>query len=812
MIRELRHALRMLRNSPGFSAIALATLALGIGAGTTIFSVFKGVVLDPLDYGEPERVVRLQTSWTGEPDAGISPAEYFDYRDELDVFSSLGVYAYASPSLTGEHVPERLRAAFVSSGVLPTLAAEPLVGRVFTAGEELPGHDVAILSHDLWQRRFGGAGAILGRTIILNGVARTVVGVLPEGFRMPEDYTAGDVTEVYLPLGIDRTTVPNRGSHFLAGVARLATGATVEGAAAAVDALAARMVARYPADYPGEMRFSATALPLADDVVGPVRPVLFVLLGAVGLLLLIASVNVANLLLARTDARHGEFALRTALGAGRARIVRQLVIESSVLAAAGGVAGALLATVCIEVLVALQPPNLPRIDSVGMDFRVLAFTTGVTALTGMLLGLVPALRATASRPAAALRDSGGRRASGRHGLRSGLVAGQIAIALVLLAGAGVIARSFMALVQVDPGYGTERVLTADLTVPDASYPGTPEVVGFFRTLTEQVSQLPGVAAAGAVSNLPLATRLGDLNFHIEGREEARDEVSPAADWQTATPGYFSAMEMALVRGRGIEHTDDADAPGAVVISESAAARYWPGDDPLGSRFRLGGGAAPGWVTVVGIVRDVRHAALDAPPRAQMYLPHAQFGYWDGGGPVRGLTIVVRAVADPAALASAVRQEVARLDPALPVADFRTMEQVVATSLARPRMLMLLLASFAVVALALGAIGVYGMMAYAVGRRTREMGVRLAVGARPVAIAGLMLRSTFAVAAAGIGVGLVVALLLTRLLSGIVYGVAPHDPATFAGVSLGLLAVAVLAAWIPTRRATRVDPATVLRHE
>ncbi len=812
LFREVRHALRTLRKSPGFSAVAVATLALGIGASTAIFSVFAGVLLQPLDYGDPERIVRLQTSWAGEPDAGISPAEYFDYRDGLDVFSSVGVYAYTSPSLTGGEAPERLRAAFVSSGLLPTLSPELLLGRAFTAEEEEPGHDVVILSHDLWQRHFGSAGDVLGRTLVLNGVARTVVGVLPEGFRMPEDYTAGMATDVYLPLGIDRTTVPNRGSHFLAGVARLAAGVTVERAATGVGTLAGRMVEHHPADYPAGMRFSATALPLADDIVGAVRPALLVLLGAVGLLLVIASANVAALLLARTDARRGEFALRSALGAGRGRIVRQLIVEGTVLAVAGGAAGALLATACVELLVALQPPNLPRIGSINIDLRVLGFATAVTAVSGLLLGLAPALQATALRPAVALRDGGGRSTRGRYGLRTGLVVGQIAIALVLLVGAGLLARSFLALTSVDPGYGTEQVLTADIAVPAASYPGTPEVTGFFRSLTDRLAELPGVAAAGAVSNLPLATQLGDLNFHIEGRDTAPDEVSPAADWQTVTPGYFAAMQMVLLRGRGIEHTDDADAPGAVVISETAAERYWPGEDPIGRRFRLGGGAAPGWVTVVGIVRDVRHAGFDAAPRSQMYLPHAQFGFWDDGGPVRSLTLAIRTVGDPAAVASAVRREVSALDPALPVSTVRTMEQVVSASIARPRLMMLLVTAFAAVALVLGAVGVYGVMAYIVACRTREMGLRLALGARPPELAALVLRRTLGIAVIGIGGGLALALGVTRALTGILYGVAPTDPATFAAVPLLLGAVALVASWLPVRRAARVDPATALRHE
>jgi putative ABC transport system permease protein len=812
LIREVRFALRMLRKSPVFTLVALVTLALGIGANTAIFSVVDGIVLQPLDYANPERIVRLQTSWASEPDADISPAEYFDYRDQLDVFAAIGVYAFSSPSITGDGEPERLRAAFVSSGMLPALGVQPLFGRTFTDEEESPGHDVVILGHDLWQRRFGSSDEVVGQTVVLNGRARTIVGVLPHGFRMPEDYANGELTEVYVPLGIDRTTVQNRGSHFLKGVARLAPNVTVDRAAAQVRALAVRMLERYPDDYPADMQFAATALPLADDVVGPVRPALFVLFCAVGFVLLIACANVANLLIARAEARQSEFALRAALGAGRSRIIRQLIVESVVLATAGGVLGVLLAIVCTELLVALQPPDLPRIDSVAIDFRVLAFTAATTTLTGLLLGAMPAFQATGAQPAAALHEGSGRSTGSRQKLRAGLVVGEIAFALVLLIGAALLARSYAELRSVDPGYRVEQVLTTEVTVPPAIYRGAPEVTGFFRQLLDRVSQLPGVAAAGAVSNLPLATRLGDLNFDIEGREKGQGDVSPAADWQTVTPGYFRAMDIALLHGRGIEYTDDARAPGVVVINETAAQRYWPGEDPVGTRFLLGGGAAPGWVTIVGIVRDVRHAAFDDPPRAQMYLPHEQFRFWDGGGPVRGLTLAIRTVGEPASVAGAVRREVGALDPALPISNFRTMEQVVSASVARPRLMMLLLATFAAVALVLGAVGVYGTMAYLVGRRTREMGIRLALGARPRQVAGLVLCRSLALTASGIGIGVIIAAGLTRSLSGMLYGVAPTDAAMFVAASLILGAVAMFAAWVPIRRATRVDPTVVLRHE
>ncbi|HEX2139627.1 MAG TPA: ABC transporter permease [Woeseiaceae bacterium] len=810
-MHNVRHALRMLRKSPGFTAVALVTLALGIGANTAIFSVVNGVVLQPLDYAQPERIVRLQTSWAGEPDAGISPAEYFDYRDELDVFSSLGVYAFSSPSITGGDRPERLRGAFVSSGVLPALGARPVLGRTLTAEEELPEHDVAIIGFDLWQRRFSGAEDIVGSRVTLNGSPRTIVGVLPAGFRMPEDYTDGQATEVYLPLGIDRTTIPNRGSHFLAGVARLAPGVSVEDAATAVRALAGRMVEQHPGDYPADMQFAATAFPLAEDVVGPIRPALFVLLCAVGLVLLVACANVANLLIARAEARRGELALRTALGAGRGRILGQLVVESLVLAGLGGVLGVALAAGGIELLVALQPPDVPRIDTVTIDWRVLVFTAATTGFTGVLLGILPALAASRTDPAAALHDGGGRATGGRQPLRAALVIGEIAAALVLVIGATLLVRSYAELSEVDPGYRVDGVLTTDLSLAPSDYADA-DVSPFFARLLERIGELPGVTAAGAVSNLPLATDLGDLNFEIGGRETPDDAVSPKADWQAVTPDYLDALRIPLISGRGIEPTDGVDAPGVVVLNETAALRYWPGENPLGQRILLGGGAAPGWVTVVGVVRDVRHAGFDEPPQSQMYLSHEQFRFWDNGGPVRGMTLVVRTPGEPTALAGAVRQAVADIDPALPLGEFRTMDQVVSESLARPRLMMSLLAVFAAVALVMGAVGIYGVMAWLVGRRTRELGIRLALGARARDVAGLVLKQSFALTAAGIAAGLAIAAVVTRALGGMLYGVTPLDGWTFVAVPLTLAAVALLAAWIPTWRASRIDPNTVLRHE
>lgn len=812
---DLRYAGRTLLRSPGFTLVAVLTIALGVGASTAIFSVVDSVLLRPLPYPEPDRLVQLTHAWDGEPEGELSPAEYFDYRERLESFSRMGVYATGPVNVTGGEVPERLEAGYLSAGTFPTLGVAPALGRTFSPAEDAPGGDaVAVLSHGLWTRRFGAARDVIGTRIVLGGSPVTVIGVMPPEFRLPTDLAAGEAAEIYVPLGIDRATIPNRGSHFLNGVARLRPGVSVEAGAREVAAMAAAFVREFPDEYPEQMQFSATAQPLAHAVLGDVRPVMWVLAGAVGFVLLIACANVASLLLARADRRQRELSVRAALGAGRGRLVRQLFLESLVLALVGGAAGLLLAVGATEALPLLHPPSLPRLHDVRVDPGVLVFALGASLASALLFGLAPALHSARAGIHATLKEGGRGQTAGsaRHRFRSVLVAAEIALAVVLLLGAGLLMRSLLALYRVDPGFRTEHVLTMGLSLPAGDYPGADEVVPFYRELTGRIEALPGVRAVGAVTNLPLTGTLGDLNFQIEGREVPEGGVSPRADWQVVTPGYFDAVGMRLLRGRGIEPRDDREAPGAAVINQALAEQYWPGEDPIGERLLLGGGAGPGWVTVVGVVGDVRHAALSEPPRPEYYLPHAQFRFWNGGEHVRSMTITARTRGEPMELAAAIRREIRALDPNLPISEVRTLEQVRAESVAQPRFLSVVLGAFAAVALLLAVVGIYGTLAYLVSQRTHEIGIRMALGAHTAEITRMVVGRGVAVGAAGVAVGLAGALALTRVLAHLLFGVTTTDPVTYVVVPVVLIAAALLASYLPARRAARVDPMVALRAE
>ena len=811
-LQDVRFAVRALRRRPGFTLVVLLTLALGIGATTAMFSVVDGVLLRPLPYGAPERVVRVWNAWTDTPDAALSPAEYFDLRAQVPELATLGVYAPTTATLTGDGEPERFPAAAANAALWPALGVAPALGRVFGADEDRPGAArVAVLGHALWQRRFGGDPAVLGRRLLLNGQPHTVVGVMPASFALPEDFAAEEPAALYVPFGLHPDSVANRGSHFLRAVGRLADGVTLERANATLATVAARMVQQYPDDYPADMRFSTRVEPLRESVVGDVRPALLVLFGAVGCVLLIACANVASLHLARTDARAAELAVRSALGAGRARLARQLMVESLVLAAAGGALGLLVGWAATRALVRLRPADVPRLDAVGIDLRALAFTAAVVLVTALAFGLFPALRASRLGLRDAARGSSRGATAGPRLLRRALVVAEVSLALVLLAGAGLLGRSFARLLDVDPGFRAAGVLTARLTAGATTYPETAQLFTLYDRLLAQLAAAPGVAAVGAASHLPLANPLGDLNFVIEGRPVPEGEVSPRADWQVVTPGYLDAMGMRIVRGRGIERTDRDGAPGVVVINEATARRYWPGAEALGQRFTLGGGAGPGVVTVVGIVADVRHGGLDQPPLPQMYLAHEQFRFWGSGAPVRSMSVAIRAD-DPAAAAAALRRAVRALDAQMPIGELRTMDAVRSRALAQPRFTMLLLTLFSCAALALAAVGIYGVMAHAVTHRTREIGIRIALGARQASVAGMVLRQGMLLALLGVAIGLAGALALTRLLRSLLYEVSPTDPLTLGAGVLFLGAVALLASWLPARRASRVDPMIAMRGE
>ena len=813
---DLRQAARSLRRTPGFAIAAVLTLALGIGATTAVFSVVNGVVLKPLPYPDPDRLVAAWNAWDDTPRGGISPAEYFDYLDRVDAFAHFGVSASGVSALTGSGPPERLPTGYVSYGVLPALGVAPQIGRPFRADEDGPDGRAVILSDGLWERRFGRDRGVIGRRLVIDDIVHTVVGVMPPGFRLPVDFDAPDAAQLFLTLGLDRRTLQGRGSHFLNGVARLRAGVSPEQASARLALVAEGFTRELPAQYPPAMRFTALVLPLHEDVVGDVRPVLLTLLAAIAFVLLIACGNITHLFLSRGERRRGEFALRIALGAGRARIVRQTLAESTLVAVLGGIAGLVLAVAGTRALLALSPPDLPRIDAITVDARVLAFGLAASLAVGIVVGLIPALRNGGVRRNAAVGEDG-RGVVGatphRHRLRQVLIASEVALAIVLTLGAGLMVRSFLRILAVDPGYRTEGVLTASVTLPPSAYPDGERTAAFFVSLLDRLRAQPGVVAAGGVAGLPLTNPRGDLNFQIEGRENAPGERSRRADWQVVTPGYLQAIGMRVLQGRGIEPSDRANTPGVVVLNDAAARLHWPDGDAIGGHLRLGGNAGPGLVTVVGVVNDVRHGTLRAEPRPEMYLAHTQFRFWGTGTePVRSLTLVARTSGDPEQFSSTIRREVAALDPALPVDAVRSMQAVRSAAVAADRFLSLLLSIFAALALMVTLVGVYGVMAYSAAQRRREIGVRVALGARPSSVLVLMLGHGLTPAVIGIGAGLAGGMALTGALRAQLYGVTPYDAPTALAVTALVGLVAFLACVVPAARAARVDPITALRSD
>ena len=813
---DLRFALRGLLRRPGFTAVVVLTLALGIGANSAIFSVVNGVLLRPLPYDRPGAVATLWVRWPGNPQGELSQPEYWDLREQSRSFTRLAAYASGSLTLTGSGDPERLRTGFMSGDALPLVGVAPARGRAFTPDDDRPGAPVTVLLSDgLWRRRFGADPGVVGQKVILDDQPTTIVGVMPPGFQLPTHY-AGAGMEIWAPLQLDPSIDRSeRGWHWVNVMARLRPGVNIASASLEVGALARRMRDTYPDEY--KPTFGGFAVIAADDLVGEVRPAILVLLGAVGLLLLIACANVAGLLLARAEARQREIAVRTALGAGAGRLVRQLLTESVVLALAGGAFGALLADWGVRALVAAAPPTLPRLEAVGTDGWVLGFTLVVSLVTGILFGLVPALQASRPDLTAALAE-GGRSGSsaGRQRFRRGLVVAQIALALMLVTSAGLLIRSFVRMRGVDPGFDPSHLLTAEVELSSVRYDTSAKIRAFYSELVHRLQTLPGVRSAAAVRALPMTGRLeiGDWSFVVEGRHAnppvPADRIN--ADWQALTPGYFETLRIPVLRGRGIEEQDRTDATPVVVINRTLARQAWPGEDPIGRRILLGGGDVDSvWRTVVGIVGDVRHRGLTATPRPEMYLPHAQFPAGTGTAQ-RTLRIVLRSQGDPAALAGPLRAALAELDPAVPLVDVQTMEQALGAWAAERRLTMILVAAFAALALALGAVGVYGVMAHLVVQRTREIGIRIALGAVPREILALVIGQGAWLAVAGVALGVAGALVASRLLGGLLFEVTPTDPATYAGTALTLLGVAAIAALVPALRATRTDPVEALRSE
>ena len=825
LLQDLRQGLRMLVKSPGFTVVAMLTLALGIGANTAIFSVVNAVLLRPLLYKDSPSLVNIWGKFEkdGLPQNWISEPEFWDLMAHNESFSQIAAYSLGGrANLTrADGPPVQVSEANATADVFPMLGIAPVLGRSFSPEEDQPGHShYVLLSYELWQSQFGGDASIVAKSIQLDGETYSVVGVLPKEFSL------GGKQDLWVPLGLDRVKPGSRGSHYLHMVARLKPGVDFAQGSAALTRLAGDLRRAYPGSYgPEQKNFDMYIMPVKEQLVGKLRPALFVLLGAVAFVLLIACANVANLMLARASAREKELAIRAALGAGRGRLVRQLMTESLVLGLAGGLLGLLLAYWGVDALRALAPANTPRLDEIRIDLAVLAFTFSVSLITGLFFGLAPAWHVARTDLRETLNEAGrGTSATGGSlHLRSWLVISEIALAVLLLVGAGLLMRSFSRLLEVSPGFQTQHLLTMELSLPEKTYPDGAPVQKFFTELMARVKTVPGIQAAGAVSQMPLTDSYtsGSVFFEdtsipdIPRLQQLGNLPYLEIDQRAATSEYFQAMEIPLVHGRLVSDADDASAPLVALVDTDFAHRFWPHRDAIGQRVAIDTipnvkPAAPRWRTIVGVVGHVKHYGLDVEGREQIYFPHKQplFGVFAP----RDMTLAVRTSLDPASVTSAIREQVFSIDKDLPLYNVATMDQLVSNSLAQPRLNLSLLVAFAVLALGLAAVGVYGVMAYAVTQRTQEFGIRMALGASP----GNVLKQVFLeggrLAALGLALGLIAALALTRVMASLLYGVKPSDPVSL-GVAAALLAVVAFAAcYIPARRATRVDPLVALRYE
>lgn len=815
ILQDLRYAARLLLRTPGFTLLAALTLALGIGANAAIFSVIDAVLLRPLPYGQPERLVFLYTQfpemsfdrfWTSAP-------EFLELRQKSKGFlEELGAYTTGASNITGEQ-PVRVKTARISAGLFDVLQVKPELGHVFTAKDDLPNTEpVLVLSHELWKTAFGGERSVIGRRVQVDGVDRTVVGVMPPGFDV-----GNERVEAWVPLALDPAKPGNRAGHYLYMIGRLKPGMGMTPARSALAGLVGRWKNELPDEHTPTLEdhpIKMTAL--LDDLVGNVRAKMWLLMGAVGLVLLIACANVANLLLARAEARQKEIAVRTALGAARGRLIRQFLTESVLLSLIGGAFGLLLAVWGVKALVATNPDAIPRAGEIGIDARVLLFTLGVSLLTGILFGLAPALHSRASVLFAILKEGGQRTTAGarRQLLRRALVVAEVALAATLVLVGGLLIRSFWLLLQVDPGFDPRGVLTFQIALPDARYPDDRQVIAFYQRLLDQVQALPGVQSAAAAWGLPPKRDLLANDTEIEGVPGPPAGPPQNIDyWQGVTAGYLDTMKIPVVAGRGFLPSDGAGTPGVVLVNETTAKLFWPGQDPIGKRLR--GPAPPDqplpWLSVVGVVKDVKQGGLEAKTGTEVYFLHSQMPETIGFT-TDDMYLVIRTAGDPLALVASVRDRVRALDPTLPLAQVRSLERVVFESVAQPRFMTRMALLFAVVALALAAVGTYGVLSYSVEQRTQEIGVRMALGAQARQVLGMVLGQGARLVAVGLVVGIVGALALRSILAGMLFGVAPTDPTIFASVVVVLSAVSLAACYLPARRATRISPMVALREE
>ena len=805
LARDLRHGARLLWKAPGFTTVALAALALGMGATSAIFSVVDAVLLKPLPFRDPQRLLAI---WESNPaqnlkELFVTPSDFLEWRNQSRALEALAaledVHANLTAGPNGYIEPEELRAERVTANLFPLLGVQPVVGRAFSSDEDQPGRaNYALLSHSLWQRRFGGDLSIAGKAIRLRDRSYTVVGVLPAGFSVLDS-----AVDVWIPLGLDPHDARTAGSHFLTVIARLKPGVGIDRARTEMDIIGSRLEQANPALDKG---WRPVLVPLREELVGNVRPALLVLLAAVGFLLVMACVNVANLLLARSAARQKEIAIRTALGAGRGRIVAQLLSESVLLALAGGALGLALARGVVALVARLGPASIPRLAEARIDARLFLFALGVSLATGILFGIAPAIHISGANLNAALTEVGRGGTTGRSGrvVRSALVAAEVALAVVVLIGAGLLMRSFVGLRSADPGFQPAGLLTLRVPLAGGRNAAPDRRIAFFQQVADRVAALPGVRAVGAVNGLPLTGLGGGSTFTVDGRPAPPLDQRPVALLRSATSAYFRAMGIPLLAGRGLAESDTSQAPPVIVVNQTLARRFWPAGNPIGGRLvvdALNGRVAE----IVGVVADVKPERIESQDWPTIYSPYPQ-------APVAAMTMVVRTAQPPLSLASAVEREVRQLDPNQPVAEMRSMEQVVDRAVAGARFNTVLLAVFAEIAFLLAAVGIYGVISCDVSERTHEIGIRVALGAQPGDVLKLVVGHGARLAAYGIAAGLAAAFALTRLMASMLYGVKATDAYTFAAIPVLLGAVALAASYLPSRRALALDPVTALRHE
>ena len=806
LLQDIRYALRVLSKRPAFTVVAVATLALGIGANTAIFSVVSAVLLRPLPYAQPERLVAL---WETSAQAGremnnrneVAMGNFLDWRMKQSVFDGIAALTYANVNLTGVAEPERIQGAAVTTNLFQVLGVQPVTGRGFLTDEENPDSPrVVIISHELWQRRFGSDPDIVGKTLTLNGNQVSVVGIMPPAFVL--EFPIARQVEMWLPMRIAASN-NDRQSHYLYVIGRVKQGVSLEQAQAGMNVLAGQLQEQYPKTNSDR---GANVVPLQQQLVGNVQPYLRVLFAAVGFVLLIACANVASLLLARVTARHKEVAVRMAIGASRWRIVRQLLTESILLSTLGGLAGLLLAYWETDLLVALTPPEVPRLGEIGLHGPVFAWTLGVSIITGVLFGLAPALGASKPDLNESLKEGGRSTAgSGRSRMRNLLVVSEIALALVLLIGAGLMIRSFARLQRVSPGFEAKNLLTMNISLPRQKYQKNQQISAFFDQLFERIRSVPGVEVVAGIDPLPMSGNDGTTGFVVEGAPPRAVGDRPEVGERTATPDYFHAMRIPLLKGRAFSERDREDAPRVVIINEALARSFWPDEEALGKRLGFRASDPQVWHEVVGIVGNVKHRSLNADPKPELYFPYSQY-------PNNFMSLIVRTSSDPTNTIAEIRNQVLGVDPDQPVFDIKTMGERLSKTVATSRFVMLLLGVFAALAMILAAVGIYGVMAYTVSQRTHEIGVRMALGAGAPDVLKLVVGHGLKLVLAGVGIGVAAALALTRLMESLLFGVSATDPLTFAVISAVLTGVALAACFVPARRATKVDPMIALRYE